>query len=619
VPASNGFDNYHDASFPLLVDDASDRAYFLVNELGHVTHWNPGSERLFGYAPDEIIGRSMNRLLSRQQITAKRARHCLAEAAKSGRYEEEGSWVRKDRSKFWGQGVGIILPPNPGSNRGFAIVVRDLAARAQAEEDRRFVSSFIENSEDAIIGKSLAGKILSWNAAAQCLFGYTQKEIFGRSITKLIPKDRIAEERSILSRLRRHGRVDNYETVRICKDGKLIDVSISLSPIRGADGRMVGAYKIARGITARKQAEDALRQSEQLMRAILDTAADAIITIDERGFIRSVNSATEQLFGYTAAELVAKNVNRLMPEPFHREHDQYLRNYCKTEERKIIGIGREVTGQRKNGTTFPMHLSVSEVRLKDQRLFTGIVHDLTERRRLERQVMEAAVEEQRRIGQDLHDGLCQDLVGIAFSIDAVARNFTSQADGESRVKLAASVREAAAQARQLAHGLNPVDLKAGGLSAALENLAAKVTDSFSVCCTFDWDQASHVWEDITATHLYRIAQEAVSNAIKHGEASNVQISLAKRGASLVLSVIDNGKGMPKAVIDSVKRGVAFTGSNKKLQTGMGLQTMHYRARVIGGTFTVIPHKGRGTSISCTINRELAAQLNADSEIPQRVT
>jgi len=361
-------------------------------------------------------------------------------------------------------------------------------------------------------------------------------------------------------------------------------------------------------VAKRKKAEEVHHQSVQLLQAILDTATDAIITIDERGMIQSANAATEKLFGYSSAELVGKNVSRLMPEPFHGEHDGYIRNYCRTGRAKIIGIGREVIGLHKNGTTFPMHLSVSEVRLKDQRLFTGIIHDLTGRRRLERQILEAAANEQRRIGQDLHDGLCQDLIGIAFGIEAVARNLPADSDKESMAKLAAMVREAAGQARRLAHGLNPVDLKAGGLSAALENLAVKVTESFSISCTFQWDRKVRVRGDAAATHLYRIAQEAVSNAIRHGKASDVQINLTENSGFIVLSVADNGKGMSEAAADSVRQGPADSGRNKPPAAGMGLQTMHYRARVIGGTFAVMPRKGGGSMVTCTIGREHSFRL-----------
>jgi PAS domain S-box-containing protein len=474
---------------------------------------------------------------------------------------------------------------------------------APADEDSRFLASIVDNSDDAIISKTLDGKIRSWNAAAEKLFGYTAGEIIGQPITKIIPRDRLAEERMIITRLRRGERIDHYETVRLRKDRRAVDVSLSVSPIRDGQGRIVGACKIARDITERKQSADALRRSEHLLRAILDTAADAIVTIDQRGIIRSVNTATERLFGYTASELAGQNVNRLMPPPFHDEHDRYLRNYCRTGRAKIIGIGREVTGQRKDGTTFPMHLSVSEVRLQDQRLFTGIVHDLTERRLLERQIMEAAANEQRRIGHDLHDGLCQDLIGIAFGIDAAERAAVNGAEREALAKLGASVREAASQARRLAHGLNPVDLKAGGLAAALENLALKVSESFGVHCTFYWDHLAHVREDATATHLYRIAQEAVSNAVRHGHARTIQIGFVERTGAIVLSISDNGAGMPQSALDSVKQGLAPTGGTRQPQSGMGLQTMHYRARVIGGNFSVSPRKGGGTVITCAIGRE----------------
>ena len=490
--------------------------------------------------------------------------------------------------------------------------MRSVTSPSRPAQDLLILSSIVDNSNDAIISKSLDGKIVSWNHAAEKLFGYPSREMVGQSITKLIPRDRLAEEKMILRRLRQGRRVEHYETVRLRKDGRTVEVSISVSPVKDAAGRLIGACKIARDITDRRQSEDALRRGEQLLRAILDTAADAIITIDHRGLIRSSNAATERLFGYSASELVGKNVNILMPEPFHEEHDGYLRNYCRTGRAKIIGIGREVTGLRKDHTTFPMHLSVSEVRVGEQRLFTGIVHDLTERRQLERKIMEAAADEQRRIGQDLHDGLCQDLVGIAFGIDSVVRKTPNPAEAESIARLAASVREAAGQARRLAHGLNPVDLKAGGLSVALENLAIKVTESFELDCTFHWDHLAQVREDATATHLYRIAQEAVGNAIRHGKANTIQIRLLQRRGTLVLSITDNGKGIPNEVAASVKQGLAPTGNNKSVSGGMGLQTMHYRARVIGGAFSVASRKGGGAVVTCAIGREQYVHISRKS-------
>jgi PAS domain S-box-containing protein len=402
--------------------------------------------------------------------------------------------------------------------------------------------------------------------------------------------------------------------LRNLKTGHDVVLRNAAAPIRH-EGKIVGAVAISTDITERRKTEGTLADSERFIRAVLDTAVDAIITIDDRGIVQSANAATEALFGYKRDELLGHNINRLMPEPFYGEHDGYLHNYCRTGKAKIIGIGREVTGLRKDGTTFPMHLSVSEVKLQDRRLFAGIVHDLSERRQLEQQTLEAASNEQRRIGQDLHDGLCQDLVGIAFGIDGVQRGLQAVAvpgaNGElkSRLKdlenLATQVRSAAGQARDLAHGLNPVDLKAGGLPLALTNLAAKVSQVFGIKCHFHWDQIAQVRNDTSATHFYRIAQEAVSNAIKHGKARRVEIALAARDEKTVeLTVEDNGVGIPKDLAATIMQGIAVSGgTNRRPDMGIGLQTMHYRARVIGGSFVVQAGKRGGTSVRCILPLE----------------
>ena len=504
--------------------------------------------------------------------------------------------------------LGKARPRNRSNDPVPLLVKPELMPQSQHDPDREIVASIIENSDDAIISKRLDGTMLSWNRAAERLFGYRRDEMIGQSILRIIPKNRLHEEKDILRRLSNGERIDHYETVRRCKDGRTIEVSVSISPVRNGSGQIIGACKIARDITERKRVEANLREGEQLMRAILDTAADAIITINEHGIIQSANAATGHLFGYGASELIGQNINVLMPEPFHSEHNDYLRNYLRTGYARIIGIGREVTGLRKDGVTFPMHLAVGEVQLAGRRLFTGIVHDLSERRNLERQIIEAATGEQRRIGQDLHDGLCQDLIGIAYSIDDIRSDLPIQASAAvgSLKQVAASVRTAATQARDLSHGLNPVDVRAGGLPTALENLTSRVSKSFGIRCKFIWDRIAQVPDDTTATHLYRITQEAISNAIKHGKAKTIQVSLTAPDGELVLSVSDNGKGISPPVRDGIKHGLPLAGRMMPhgAGPGIGLQTMQYRARVINGTFSAGPRKGGGTIVSCIFRRDL---------------
>ncbi len=350
-----------------------------------------------------------------------------------------------------------------------------------------------------------------------------------------------------------------------------------------------------------------LFDTEQKLRAILNAAVDAIITIDERGLIESVNPATERLFGYSESELLGKNVSILMPQPYRGEHDGYLRNYHRTGKAKIIGIGREVSGMRKDGKIFPINLSVSEVHLGGRRLFAGVIHDLTERRRLEKQILEASTEEQRRIGQDLHDGLCQELVGIAFAAELLANQLDRVGSNEAKAarQLGAEIRQAAGQARALSHGLNPVDLKAGGLPEALKQLAGKVSQSFGIRCTFRVGGMGEVSDDTVATHFYRIAQEAVGNAIKHGKANRVTIQLLQEGNLTRLVIEDNGTGLAKAVAEKITRGSFPMGAGVHQSAGgIGLQTMRYRARIIGGTFDIQSKPRGGTVVVCSVRRDL---------------
>ena len=250
------------------------------------------------------------------------------------------------------------------------------------------MAAIVDSSDDAIIGKDLDGVILTWNRGAERLYGYTAQEIIGRSISVLIPEGQPDELATVLGRDRAGQRVEHYETVRRAKDGHLVDVSLTVSPIKDATGQVVGVSDIARDITARKRADTALRTSEARWRSIIDSAVDGIIVIDAKGCIEAFNRGAERLFGYRALEVIGRNLNMLMPSPYHEEHDAYLARYLATGTQKIIGIGREVTGLRRDGTTFPVHLSVGEMAIGRERKFTGILHDLTARVRIEEQMRE---------------------------------------------------------------------------------------------------------------------------------------------------------------------------------------------------------------------------------------
>jgi PAS domain S-box-containing protein len=338
----------------------------------------------------------------------------------------------------------------------------------------------------------------------------------------------------------------------------------------------------------RLRTERAFRESEARARAMLETTVDGIITIDARGRIQSFNSAAEDIFGYAAAEVMGKNVKVLMPSPYHEEHDGYLQSYHETGRRHIIGIGREVVGRRKDGTTFPMDLAVSEIEYKDRVVFMGVIRDISDRRRLEQEILRISEQERRRIGQDLHDGLGQMLTGIGLITNNLARRLTARDDPAAPdvAEITEMIREADQHARGLARGLVPVDLEGAGLASALQRLAGNAERLFGIQCSFAEVGDVRLQDNTIATHLYRIAQEAVSNAVKHGRAQTVKISLAGGSDQLRLRIQDDGVGFPDVIEDETR--------------GMGVHIMHYRARIIGANLEISDALDGGTTLTCTL-------------------
>ncbi|MFO8099075.1 MAG: PAS domain S-box protein [Salinibacter sp.] len=352
---------------------------------------------------------------------------------------------------------------------------------------------------------------------------------------------------------------------------------------------LLGLWTAVGVVLAYKHVRRAQHESEARARAILNTTVDGIITIDADGIVESFNPAAEDIFGYDADEVIGQNVKVLMPSPYRAEHDEYLRSYHETGRRKIIGIGREVRGRRKDGSTFPMDLAVNKVELDDRLIFTGIVRDISERRRLEKEILSISEQERRRIGQDLHDGLGQMLTGIGLLSQNVTREL--EAEGHERAddmaEITEHVKEADQYARDLSHGLIPVDVEANGLPEALRRLSKNARRLYDVSCSFREVETARVYDNTTATHLYRIAQEAVNNAVRHGDAEHINLILAAGPEQIRLQIRDDGSGFEATSVHDA---------------GMGIRIMRYRARIVGGTLDVNSDLGSGTIVTCTLPR-----------------
>ncbi len=380
-----------------------------------------------------------------------------------------------------------------------------------------------------------------------------------------------------------------------------IDTEDSLHPFGADDLDVLVCIAILAG-----QAMEQASVSEARYRAVVDAAADGILTINDKGIIQSVNPAIERLFGYASHELIGQPVSWLSANRENGQAPSHLGFFEPDEEDSTLGNLRETTGRRKDGSTFPLSLSVAEVELGGERLLTGILQDITDRKRAEQDRLQAELvnivwEQQRHFGQELHDSFGQELTGIRLLIDSLRQRLKNHKlpEAETAEELASLIRDAQAKMRGMARGLFPVEIFAHGLMSALEDLANTIRSSRQVECSFHSEGPVDVDSNEVATHLFRIAQEAVTNAVKHSGAKHLRISLMGKGSQLVLTIRDDGRGLPADAINQ-----------SSLSSGMGLRTMKYRANVVGADLTIHSAKDSsssdascGTIVRCVYQRD----------------
>jgi PAS domain S-box-containing protein len=465
----------------------------------------------------------------------------------------------------------------------------DWIERMQNEAELQLQGQVAANLAEGVgLVRASDGLIVYTNERYEKLFGYGPGELLGRHVSVLNAGEgtQPAETAEAIIRALRANEVWTGEVHNVKKDGtpfwSYANVSTFEHP--GFGTVWIGALT---DITERKAAESALHASEERLRAILDTAMDAIITIDHQGIIQSVNAATSKMFGYTIDELIGQSVNMLMPAPHRDEHDRHIARYLETGEKRIIGTSREIDARRKDGSVFPTELAVSEI--KHLGIFTGIHSDLTERKQLEREVVEVASLEQRRIGQDLHDSVAQELTALNLLAKDLAETLRTEPASASPLveRIVHGLQRSQRELRAVLRGLLPVAVDSEGLMAALADLAGRTQEEGRVNCVFKCAQPVAVADNVTATHVYLIAQEAVHNAVKHAHAHTVRISLAANGG-LVLSVRDDGVGMP---------------ARSEGKRGLGLRIMRNRAAIIGAKLTIEPGAPSGTVVTCALPRK----------------
>jgi PAS domain S-box-containing protein len=463
----------------------------------------------------------------------------------------------------------------------------------------------VENSDDAIITLDLDGVIQTWNVGAERIFQYSAKEAVGRNVAFLRPLEAADDEAVFRRHIRQGKRIDHYETHRVRKDGRVIDISVSISPLNDSAGRITGFSKISRDITERNV-------DRRMFDQLLESAPDGFVILNAEGIVRMANARTEVLFGLPSKKIMGAAFEALLPAEERNRFTACRREFLRQPGRSEKFRGMHLQGLRHRSGSFPMEISLSQVETPEGPFIIIDITDITERKeaeqtirelnsaleqrveerttalteqiaarlRLEEELLHISEREQRRIGQDLHDDLGQQLAGAWMMADVLQRMLEAEKSprhAEAK-KIGGLLQKALAHTRGLARGLHPVSPEQGGFAKALETLAAQSGELFGVKCLFECEDAPPIDDEAISTHLYRIAQEAVSNAVKHGFAKKVLIRLTRTA----LTITDNGGGLLEPLQSE----------------GMGMRIMRYRAEMAGGTLSVCNGRRKGVIVTC---------------------
>lgn len=444
----------------------------------------------------------------------------------------------------------------------------------------------IENINHCVISTDLNGTVTYWNKACKEIFGYSKNEMIDKPLKKIYPV--VAEEQyhKDLSKLRR-GQEVKGQWKSIAKDGSIIWIDVHAKPLFDENDNPKAVIASAHDIGKLKMIEKELEESKAQAQAILETTIDGIFTVDSDGKILSFNHSASRIFGYSKEEIVGKDVKILVPQAEENNYNNYLQQYNKRGQKHVIGYRRELTGRRKDGTKFPMELSVSKVAWKSCTMFTCVVNDISERRELEKEILRISEEERQNLGQDLHDVLGQMLTGIHLISKNVAQKLRNEgmSCSEDVEEISNLVKEADEYAKTLARGLVHINFEKDGLKAAFNQLAVQVEKLFDIECKVSCNGGINISNNMKIMHLYRIAQESISNAVKHGKAKNIDITLQAKNGTLKLSIEDDGIG--------------FNNMSQK-NNGLGIHIMRYRASILSGRIEIFETENQKTNIVCSI-------------------
>ena len=502
-------------------------------------------------------------------------------------------------------GIGIGLTVAVAAFAAFLLLRQERARRAVAAALHNVevrAGGIVDSAMDPIVTVDDAQRIVRFNAAAERAFGWPREAMIGQPLDRLIPERFRAVHRDHVEKFgatgttsRRMGALAALTALRANGEEFPIEASISQHVENGRKYFTV----ILRDIAERMRAETLLARSEARLRGILDSAMDAIITIDERQRIVMFNAAAEAMFDCQQGEAIGAPLATFLPERVRAAHDDHVRRFGATgvSSRRMGGI-RVVSGLRRNGEEFPIDASISQHTDGAQKFFTVILRDITARIEAERALVrskeelqaiaasahEAREQEQNRIARELHDELGQSLTALRMMV-AWIRDRTGEQDAELQAKLARMgglLSETVAATRRISSELRPLILDDLGLVPAIEALVEQFTERTGVTCGLAIDDPNLELQDAHKTAVFRIVQESLTNIVKHAQATHADVAIARRDGQIAISVRDDGVG--------------FAVDGPRGRGSRGLIGMRERAYLLRGEMRIASVPGKGTTL-----------------------
>lgn len=509
----------------------------------------------------------------------------------------------------------------------------NLSLEQRVEEKTRDVAglaAIVQCSNDAIIGEDANGLVTSWNPSAQKLYGFAESEVLGKSISKfIVPEELHSEMDAIKNRTKDGETTEVLDTVRMTKDGRRVEVSITFSPLKDSNGKFIGSSSIARDVTLRKKTERRLLRSEMLFSSVIESTPNGILMVDQKGKIALCNKEFELLFGYDRNEMIGREMEFLVPERFRQAHPHHRNTFFKKPETRQMGIGRDLFGLRKDGSEFPVEIGLNPMVTDEGSFVLASVVDISKRKTLEERIRHSADAIQQKnqemeqfvytVSHDLKSPLVTSsgFLGL-LKEDILAKRYDKLEDSFARLERANSrMGQLINDLLQLSRiGRIKLEIEKIDFNILLNNIVENLSSQIKEKHVEVVVQPLLPFVKADRKRVYQIFENLIINSLKYGSSGlspRIDIGYQETDSEFLFYVKDNGPGISEEYHKKIF-GLFQRLENDNRGTGVGLTIVSRAMQIHGGRVWVDSKLGAGATFWLAFPKSITQQVGAENEL-----